>query len=44
MAEIARDVGFGKAVRLSEIFRREVGTTSGDYRRQWAWTRSGSCG
>lgn len=36
MAEIARDVGFGRAIRLSEIFRREVGTTPGDYRRQRA--------
>ncbi len=34
MAEIARDAGFGNAIRLCEVFRREVGTAPGDYRRQ----------
>ena len=31
---IARDVGFGTANRMCEIFRRELGITPSDYRKQ----------
>ncbi len=31
---IARDVGFGTIQRLYEVFRRELGVTPGEYRRQ----------
>jgi len=34
LAEIARDVGFGEAMRMYEVFRRELGTTPSDYRKQ----------
>lgn len=34
LAEIAFDVGFGDAQRLYEVFRREMGITPGEYRRQ----------
>jgi LacI family transcriptional regulator len=34
MKEIARDVGFGEAMRMYEIFRRELGVTPSEYRRQ----------
>ena len=32
--EIAHDVGFGRARRMNEAFRRELGVTPGEYRRQ----------
>jgi LacI family transcriptional regulator len=31
---IARDVGFGSTQRLYEVFRRELGVSPGEYRRQ----------
>ncbi len=34
LAAIARDVGFGTIQRLYEVFRREVGLSPGEYRRQ----------
>lgn len=34
LAEIARDVGFGDRMRLTEIFRRELGVTPSSYRKQ----------
>lgn len=34
LAEIARDVGFGTAMRMYEVFRRELGVTPSDYRKQ----------
>ncbi len=34
LAEIARDVGFGEAMRMYEVFRRELDTTPSDYRKQ----------
>jgi LacI family transcriptional regulator len=34
MAEIARDVGFGEAMRMYEVFRRELGITPSQYRRE----------
>ncbi|MEI6236591.1 MAG: helix-turn-helix transcriptional regulator, partial [Planctomycetota bacterium] len=34
LAEIARDVGFGDRMRMSEIFRRELGISPSDYRRE----------
>jgi LacI family transcriptional regulator len=34
LAAIARDVGFGTIQRLVEVFRREVGTTPGEYRNR----------
>jgi len=34
LAEIARDVGFGDRIRMSEIFRRELGISPSDYRRE----------
>lgn len=34
LAAIARDVGFGDAQRLYEVFRREVGVPPGEYRKQ----------
>lgn len=33
LKEIARDVGFGDSVRLCEVFRRELGVTPSQYRR-----------
>lgn len=35
LAEIALDSGFGSATRLHQVFRRELGITPGQYRRQW---------
>ena len=32
--EIAHDVGFGRAMRMNEAFRRELGVTPGEYRKQ----------
>jgi LacI family transcriptional regulator len=34
LSDIARDVGFGEAMRMYEVFRRELGTTPSEYRRQ----------
>ncbi len=34
LAVIARDVGFGTIQRLYEVFRREVGVSPGEYRKQ----------
>lgn len=34
LSEIARDVGFGEAMRMYEIFRRELGVTPSQYRRE----------
>jgi LacI family transcriptional regulator len=34
LKEIARDVGFGEAMRMYEVFRREWGVTPSQYRRQ----------
>ena len=34
LAEIARDVGFGKTMRMYEVFRRELGITPSEYRKQ----------
>ena len=34
LADIARDVGFGEAMQMYEVFRRELGTTPSDYRKQ----------
>lgn len=34
LTEIARDVGFGEAVRMYEVFRRELGTSPSEYRKQ----------
>ena len=34
LAAIARDVGFGTIQRLYEVFRRELGITPGEYRKQ----------
>lgn len=34
MKEIAKQVGFGEAMRMYEIFRRELGITPSQYRRQ----------
>lgn len=34
LSEIARDVGFGESIRMCEVFRREVGMTPSDYRKQ----------
>ena len=35
LAVIARDVGFGTIQRLYEVFRRELGVSPGEYRKQW---------
>jgi LacI family transcriptional regulator len=35
LSEIAIDVGFGQAMRMYEVFRRELGVTPSEYRRQW---------
>ena len=32
--EIARDVGFGRAMRMCQVFRRELGVTPREYRKQ----------
>ncbi|QDU98958.1 substrate-binding domain-containing protein [Lignipirellula cremea] len=34
LSDIARDVGFGDAVRMYEVFRRELGVTPSEYRKQ----------
>ncbi len=34
LSEVARDVGFGETMRLYEVFRRELGVTPGEYRKQ----------
>jgi LacI family transcriptional regulator len=34
LAEIARDVGFGDRMRMYEVFRRELGITPREYRKQ----------
>lgn len=34
LSAIARDVGFGAAMRMYDVFRRELGTTPSDYRKQ----------
>jgi LacI family transcriptional regulator len=34
LADIARDVGFGEAMRMYEVFRRELGVTPSEYRKQ----------
>jgi LacI family transcriptional regulator len=34
MAQIARDVGFGEPMRMYEVFRRELGVTPSQYRRE----------
>ena len=34
LKEIARDAGFGEAMRMYEVFRRELGVTPSQYRRQ----------
>lgn len=34
LAEIARDTGFGDRMRMYDVFRRELGVTPRDYRRQ----------
>jgi len=34
LADIARDVGFGKSIRMCEVFRRELGVTPSEYRKQ----------
>jgi len=33
LAQIARDVGFGKAMRMYEVFQRELGIAPSEYRR-----------
>ncbi len=34
LSEIARDTGFGASIRMCEVFRREVGMTPSEYRKQ----------
>lgn len=34
ISEIAREVGFGDSLRLYEVFRRELGVTPSEYRKQ----------
>ena len=34
LSDIARDVGFGKSIRMYEVFRRELGVTPSEYRKQ----------
>jgi LacI family transcriptional regulator len=34
LSEISRDVGFGEAMRMYEVFRRELGVTPSEYRQQ----------
>ena len=34
LSEIARDVGFGERMRFYEVFRRELGVTPSEYRKQ----------
>ena len=39
LSEIARDVGFGETMRMYEVFRRELGVTPSQYRKQRQSTR-----
>lgn len=41
MREIARETGLGTSKQLSQIFRRELDTTPGDYRKQSRGQTSG---
>ena len=34
LSQIARDVGFGETMRMYEVFRRELGITPSEYRKQ----------
>jgi LacI family transcriptional regulator len=34
ISQIARDVGFGKIMRMYDVFRRELGVSPGQYRKQ----------
>jgi LacI family transcriptional regulator len=34
LSDIARDVGFGEPMRMYEVFRRELGITPSEYRKQ----------
>ena len=34
LGQIARDVGFGEAMRMYEVFRRELGVTPSQYRKE----------
>ena len=34
LAQIAKDVGFGQAMRMYEVFRRELGITPNQYRKE----------
>ncbi len=34
LSDIARDVGFGETMRMYEVFRRELGVTPSEYRKQ----------
>lgn len=34
LSAIARDVGFGEAIRMCEVFRRELGVTPSEYRKR----------
>jgi LacI family transcriptional regulator len=38
--QIAHDTGFGTATRMGEVFRRELGLTPSEYRRQRRVDRS----
>ena len=33
-AELARDVGFGETMRMYDVFRRELGVTPSEYRKE----------
>lgn len=35
LAAIAHDTGFGKAARMYEVFRRDLGVTPSEFRKQW---------
>jgi len=39
LSEISRNVGFGEAMRMYEIFRRELGMTPSQYRQQRHWVK-----
>ncbi|MCA9245554.1 MAG: substrate-binding domain-containing protein [Planctomycetales bacterium] len=34
LRQIARDVGFGESARMNDVFRRELGVSPGEYRKQ----------
>ena len=34
LSEIARDVGFGEMMRMYDVFRRELGVTPSEYRKE----------